>query len=240
MEYDKIERMASGQEVGSARSSAFPALMRKVYVWMTLALGITAFTAYLVASSPSLLSAIYGSKIALIGLIVVELGLVIGLSARIDKLSFPVAAIMFILYSVVNGATLSSIFVLYSPTAITKAFLVSAGMFAVMAVAGYTTRADLTKLGGYLTMALVGVVIAMLVNLFIGSSGFDLIISFVGVVVFIGLTAWDSQSIKRMLLEAEGEGEASKKVALMGSLSLYLDFINIFLYLLRFFGRGGD
>jgi len=240
MEYSKFERMVDEQEGVLARSAAFPALMRKVYVWMTLALGITALTAYGVASSPALLTAIYSSKIALIGLIVVELGLVMWLSARINKLSLSAATLLFILYSVVNGATLSSIFVLYSATAITKAFLVSAGTFAAMAVVGYTTRADLTKLGGYLMMALVGVIIASLVNMFIGSSGFDLIISFIGLAVFIGLTAWDSQMIKRMLLEAEDGGEAYQKVALMGSLSLYLDFINIFLYLLRFFGRGDD
>lgn len=240
MEYSKFEQMIDEQEGQLARSAAFPALMRKVYVWMTLALAITALTAYGVASSPALLSAIYSSKVAFFGLIIAELGLVIWLSARINKLSLSAATMLFILYSVINGATLSSIFVVYSAAAITKAFLVSAGTFGAMALIGYTTRTDLTKLGSYLTMALIGIIIATVVNMFIQSSGFDLVISYIGLAIFIGLTAWDSQMIKQMLLQADDDGEMYQKVALMGSLSLYLDFINIFLYLLRLFGRSDD
>lgn len=240
MEYSKFERMIDEQEGMLARSEAFPALMRKVYVWMTMALAITALTAFGVASSPALLSAIYSSKIVFFGLIIVELGLVMWLSARINKLSLASATLMFILYSVINGATLSSIFVVYSATAITKAFLVSAGTFAAMAFVGYTTKTDLSKMGSFLLMGLLGVIIAMVVNMFIQSSAFDLVISIIGLALFIGLTAWDSQSIKRMLMEAEDGSEMYQKVALMGSLSLYLDFINIFLYLLRFFGNSDD
>jgi len=240
MEYSKLERMIDQQEGVLARSQAFPSLMRKVYVWMSLALAITALTAYGVASSPSLLTAIFSSKIAFFGLIIAELGLVIWLSARIGKLSLTSATMLFILYSVINGATLSSIFVAYSPMVIAKTFLITAGTFAATAFVGYTTRRDLSRMGGIFTMALIGLIIASVVNIFLGSSLMDTIISYIGVAIFVGLTAWDSQAIKRMLLEAEDGGEMYQKVALMGSLSLYLDFINLFLYLLRIFGRNND
>lgn len=240
MEYSKLERMINEQEGVMARSAAFPALMRKVYVWMTMALAITAVTAYGVASSPSLLAAIYGSSVVFFGLIIVELALVIWLSARVDKLSLATATILFILYSVINGATLASIFVAYSPMVITKTFLITAGTFAAMAFVGYTTKKDLSKMGYILFMALIGLIIASLVNLFLKSTMFDLVVSYIGVAVFVGLTAWDSQKIKMLLLEAEDSSEMYQKVALMGSLTLYLDFINIFLYLLRIFGRSDN
>lgn len=240
MEYSKLERMIDQQEGVMARSAAFPALMRKVYVWMSMALAITALTAYGVASSPSLLTAIFSSKIAFFGLIIAELGLVIWLSARIGKLSLATATMLFILYSVINGATLSAIFVAYSPLVIAKTFLITAGTFAATAFVGYTTRRDLSRMGGILMMALIGLIIASVVNIFLGSSLMDTIISYIGVAIFVGLTAWDSQAIKRMLLEAEDGGEMYQKVALMGSLTLYLDFVNLFLYLLRIFGRSDD
>lgn len=219
---------------------AFPALMRKVYVWMTLALVITAFTAYGVAGSPALLQAIYGNRILFWGLIIGELALVWGVTAAINRLSLATATLLFVLYSVINGATLSCIFVVFSSTAITKTFLVTAGTFGVMSLIGYTTKTDLTSMGKLLFMALIGVIIATVVNMFVRSSGLDLIISYVGVLVFVGLTAYDTQKIKRMLAMSDSMDEGMQKVALLGALNLYLDFINLFLYLLRIFGSSKD
>lgn len=240
MEYSKFERMIDAQEGMLARSQAFPSLMRKVYVWMSMALAITALTAFGVASSPALLTAIFSSKLIFFGLIIAELALVIWLSARVDKLSLTTATMMFILYSVLNGAMLSSIFVIYAPMVIAKTFLITAGTFAAMAFVGYTTKTDLSKMGSILLMALIGLIIASVVNIFLKSSGMDLVISYIGVIVFVGLTAWDSQKIRQLLMQAEDGSEMYQKVALMGSLTLYLDFINLFLYLLRIFGRSDD
>ena len=176
-------------------AEAFPVLMRKVYVWMTLALVITGFTAYGVATSPGILQMIYGNSIVMWGLIIAEVGLVIGVSAAINRLSLTTATMMFILYSVINGALLSSIFMIYTASSIATVFFITAGTFGAMALVGYTTKTDLTSMGKILFMALIGLVIATLVNLFIKSSGFSLILSYVGVLIFVGLTAYDSQKI---------------------------------------------
>ncbi|MBR4921520.1 MAG: Bax inhibitor-1/YccA family protein [Prevotella sp.] len=219
-------------------SAAFPILMRKVYVWMTLALVITGITAYGVANSPGVLQAIYSNQILFWGLIIAEFALVIGVSAAINKLSLTVATLMFVLYSVINGALLSSIFLVYTQSSIATVFFITAGTFAAMAFIGYTTKTDLSSFGKYILMALIGVIIATLVNaFFVKSSVFDLILSYAGVLIFVGLTVYDSQKIKRMLEQAPDAGEAAQKYALLGALSLYLDFINLFIYLLRIFGR---
>lgn len=218
-------------------SEAFPVLMRKVYVWMTMALVITGLTAYGVATSPDILRAIYTKQILFWGLIIAEFAIVIGVSAAINRLSLTTATLMFILYSVINGALMSYIFLAYTASSIATVFFITAGTFAAMAVIGYTTKTDLTSLGKILMMALIGLIIATIVNLFIKSSGFTFILSYVGVLIFVGLTAYDSQKIKQMLLQAPDAGEAAQKLALLGALSLYLDFINLFLYLLRIFGR---
>lgn len=238
MDYNKdfeVKELAGGRQLPA--SLAFPALMRKVYVWMTLALVITGFTAYAVATSPALLMAIVTNRALLLGLIVAELALVIGVSAAINRLSLATATLMFVLYSVINGATLSVVFVVYTMSSITSVFFITAGTFAAMALVGYTTKKDLTSMGRYLLMALIGLIIATVVNLFMHSSGLEMILNYVGVLVFVGLTAYDSQKIKERLLMAEDGGEAAQKVALMGSLMLYLDFVNLFLYLLRIFGK---
>lgn len=219
-------------------SQAFPVLMRKVYVWMTLALVITGVTAYGVANSPGVISAIYSNQAVMWGLIIAELALVIGISAAINKLSLTTATLLFVLYSAVNGMVLSSVFLIYTASSIASVFFITAGTFAVMAFIGYTTKTDLTSLGKILLMALIGLIIASLVNVFfVKSTGFDLIISYVGVLIFVGLTAYDSQKIKQMLLMAPDAGEGAQKLALLGALSLYLDFINLFLYLLRILGK---
>ena len=236
MEQQDLDRLIREKE--GALSLAFPALMRKVYVWMTLALIITGVTAYGVAHSEVLMQSVYESRGVFWALLLAELGLVYGISRFIDRLSLTTATLLFILYSALNGATLSVIFLAYSADVITKVFFITAGTFGVMAAFGYFTKTDLTGLGKLLIMALVGLIIASLVNLLlVKSSSFDLILSYIGVLVFVGLTAYDSQKIKRMLAQAEDMGEGAQKMALLGSLTLYLDFINLFLYLLRIFGR---
>lgn len=223
-----------------AMSTAFPALMRKVFVWMTLALAITGLTAYGVATSPTILSLIFSSKVTFFGLIIAEFALVFAISGAINRLSLSTATLLFILYSVINGATLSTIFFAISVATIGKVFFITAGTFGAMALVGYTTKTDLTSMGKLLFMALLGIIIASVVNMFVGSSGLDLILSYVGVLVFVGLTAYDTQKIKQMCQSAPDAGESTQKLALIGALSLYLDFINLFLYLLRIFGNNRD
>ena len=217
-------------------SNVFSALMRKVYVWMTFALIITGVTAYGVASSPTLLTTIYTNSAIMWGLIIAEFVLVFAISGAINRLSLGTATLLFILYSVLNGATLSSIFVLYEMTSIAKVFFITSGTFGAMAFYGYTTKRDLTSIGKILFMALIGLIIATVVNMFLKSPGFDYILSYVGVAIFVGLTAWDSQKIKQMLQMQYDMSEGAQKLALLGALTLYLDFINLFLYLLRIFG----
>ena len=217
-------------------ASTFGTLMRKVYGWMTLALAITGLAAYYVAHT-SLIFTILNNPAILLGLIIVELALVFGISAAINKLSLTTATLMFILYSVINGVTLSSIFLVYTMTSITQVFLITAGTFGAMAVYGYTTKKDLTSIGKFLFMALIGLIIATIVNLFMKSTGLDLILSYLGVLIFVGLTAYDSQKIKQMCGSFEYADESAQKMALLGALTLYLDFINLFIYLLRIFGR---
>ena len=218
-------------------SGAFPVLMRKVYTWMTLALLITGVTAFGVASSPTLFMSL--SKM-MWGLIIAELALVFILSGAINRLSLGTATLMFIGYSVLNGAMLSSIFLVYEPMVIAKVFFITAGTFGAMAVYGYTTKKDLTSMGKILFMALIGLIIATVVNMFLKSPVFDYILSYIGVAIFIGLTAWDSQKIKEMLQTQYDMSEGAQKLALLGALTLYLDFINLFLYLLRIFGNNRD
>ncbi len=217
-------------------TSAFATLMRKVYVWMALALVITGLAAYYVANSGFIFT-LLNNQLLFWGLIIAELALVIGLSAAINKLSLTMATLMFVLYSVINGVTLSSIFLIYTAESITQVFLITAGTFGAMAFIGYTTKKDLSSMGKYLLMALIGLIIATLVNIFFKSSGMSMIISYVGVLIFVGLTAYDSQKIKEMCNSIEYVDESAQKLALLGALTLYLDFINLFIYLLRIFGK---
>ena len=236
MDYQELnyQNVATREEKAAV---AFPALMRKVYVWMSMALVITGLTAWLVSHNQSLIQLIYGNQVAIWVLIIAELGLVIGLSAAIHKLSLPVATLMFVLYSVINGAVLSSIFLVFSVQSIGTVFFITAGTFAAMSLFGYFTKSDLTSMGKLLMMAVIGLIIATVVNLFVKSSGLDMIISYAGVLIFVGLTAYDTQKIKQMCVQAPDMGETMQKLALLGSLSLYLDFINLFIYLLRIFGN---
>lgn len=235
MDYEEFNYSTLSRQEQLQSSLAFPVLMRKVYLWMALAMVITGLTSYYVASS-SLIELIYANQFLFWGLLIGEFALVIGLSAAIDKLSLPIATLMFVLYSVVNGATLSFIFLLYTATSIVSVFFITAVTFSVMAVYGYFTKKDLTSLGRLLFMGLVGIIIASLVNIFVQSSGMSLIVSYIGVLVFVGLIAYDSQKIKTMLMQAPDASESMQKLALLGALSLYLDFINLFLHLLRILG----
>lgn len=239
MDYEELTNVYS-RDRELEMSTAFPILMRKVYLWMTMALAITGITAYYVANDETLLTAIVTNQILFWGLIIAEFGLVIGLTAAINKLSLTTATLMFVLYSVINGATMSFIFLIYTASSVTNVFLITAGTFAAMAAFGYFTKADLSSLGKILMMALIGVIIATIVNIFTKSEGLAVILNYVGVLVFVGLTAYDSQKIKNMLLTAPDASEASQKIALLGALSLYLDFINLFLYLLRILGSRRD
>ena len=209
-------------------------VMRRVYGKMTLGLLLTALTAFLVVSSPAALSLLFSSTATIWILFAVEIGLVIYLSARLDKLSTGVAAALFYLYSALNGVVLAPIFLVYTGASIAMTFAITAGTFGAMTIFGYVTHQDLSKFGSILTMALIGLIVCVVVNIFWGNSMFDLLISIAGVFIFVGLTAWDTQAIKRMC--AESDPSMIGKVATMGALSLYLDFINLFLYLLRFFG----
>lgn len=217
--------------------AAFSVLMRKVYVWMTLALVITGFTAYYVAHSTSFVYTLMSSSGLMWGLIIAELALVIGLSAAIHKLSLTVATLMFVVYSIINGLTLSFIFLAYTESSIAQVFFITAGTFGAMALIGYTTKTDLTSLGKYLFMGLIGIIIATLVNLFFNNDMVTTIVSYLGVLIFVGLTAYDSQKIKKMCMSFEYADTNAQKMALLGALTLYLDFINLFIYLLRIFGR---
>ncbi len=213
-------------------------LFRQVYLWMAMALVITGFMAMLAADSPSLINLIYGSKITFFILIIAELALVFYLSARIQHISFTTATCLFIVYSLLNGLVFSSIFLLYTAESIASTFFVTAGTFGVMCIYGYVTKRDLTKLGNICLMGIIGLIIAGLVNLFLHSSTMSLIVSVVGVLIFVALTAYDTQKIKN-LLTAEGMqvNDSTKKLAVLASLTLYLDFINLFLFLLRFMGN---
>lgn len=219
------------------RSVAQASLFRSVYVWMTLALVITGFTALYVAKSYTLLNLMLQNQMAFWGVLIAELGLVFYMSARINRISFTTATILFIVYSILNGVTMSMLFLIYTISSIATTFFVTAGTFGAMALFGYATKKDLTRIGNLCIMGVIGLIIASLVNMFLHNSMMDLIISYVGVLLFVGLTAYDSQKIKQMLSGEDIEvNETTQKIALMGALTLYLDFINLFLYLLRILG----
>lgn len=220
--------------------SVVATLMRNVYIWMTLALVITGLTAMVTAKSEALMTFIFTNNWAVIALMILQLGLVFYFSARINRMSFSTATAVFILYSAITGLTFSSIFVVFSMSSIATTFFITAGMFAAMALVGSFTKKDLSGMGKFALMALIGLIIAGIVNMFLRNAMMDFIVSGIGVLVFAGLTAYDSQKIRQMLQMQSEINESTQKLALLGSLSLYLDFINIFLYLLRFFGSSRD
>lgn len=213
------------------------ALFRNVYVWMTMALAITGLVAMYMAKSLTLLQMILGSSFGMWGLLIAEIGLVWYLSARIRQISFTTATILFIIYSILNGATLSVIFLAYTASSIASTFFITAGTFAATGIYGYVTKKDLSSLGSLCIMGVIGLIIATVVNIFLASDALTMVISYIGVALFVGLTAYDTQKIKRLLLSNDMEvNEETQKIALLGALTLYLDFINLFLYLLRILG----
>lgn len=212
-------------------------LMYRVYAWMCVALAITAATAYYVASSPAIINTIFNNSIVLIGLFLGQLALVIVITSLLNRMSFAMAAGLFILYAATLGVTLSSIFLVYTYTSIFATFLVTSAMFGAMAIYGYFTKADLTSMGSYLFMAVIGLIIGGLVNMYFKSETFQYLISAAGVLIFTLLTAYDVQKIKRMTQEMNGDQQTMAKVSILGALILYLDFVNLFLYLLQFMGR---
>lgn len=212
-------------------------LLRSVYLWMTLALIITGFVAMYVAKSYTLVNMMIQNSMMFWGVLIAEVALVWYLSARIYKMSFTTATILFIIYSILNGVSMSILLLVYTASSIATTFFVTAGTFGSMAIFGYITKKDLTRIGSLCIMGIIGIIIASLVNLFLQNSMMDMIISYIGVLLFVGLTAYDSQKIKRLLSGDDIEvNEATQKIALMGAMTLYLDFINLFIYLLRILG----
>ena len=209
------------------------ALIRQVYAWMGAGLLVTALLAYVTISSPAIFSAVIGNRLVFYGLILGELGLVVALSGAINRLSAGTATLMFLVYSALNGVTLSIVFRVYTAESIGSTFFVTAGMFGAMSIYGSTTKKDLTSWGSFLFMGLIGIVIASVVNIFVGSSAVSWVVSAIGVIIFTGLTAYDTWKIKEMA----AAGVGGRKPAIIGALTLYLDFINLFLMLLRFTGR---
>ena len=210
--------------------------MVRVYNWMTTGLGITGMVAYTVADTPSLTEMIFGNSLISIGLIIVQIGLVFWLASRVMQMSVQQATGIFLLYAALTGVTFSVVFLTYTASSITSTFLVTAGTFGAMSFYGYTTKKDLTSWGSFLFMGLMGIIIASLVNMFLQSEAMNWVITYAGVLIFVGLTAYDTQKIKEMnILGNEGTDEDTKE-AIRGALSLYLDFINLFLMLLRIMG----
>lgn len=244
---DNYDRGSYVRSTTGSAATTFSGVMTRVYLWMTAALTLTAGTAFFTASSPALLQIIFGNSASIWILFILELGLVMGVSAGISRLSPTTATALFLLYSVVNGLTLSVIFFAYSIGTIYQAFFASALTFGAMSLFGYTTKKDLSGLGSFLFMGLIGLIIASVINIFWGNSVMDAIITYVGVFLFVGLTAYDTQKIKQMCYAVDqgsamgySDAAAPRRIAILGALTLYLDFINLFLYLLRLFGRNRD
>lgn len=218
------------------RTGSITEFMYKVYAWMTGGLVLSGATAWFVYTTPALFMPLVMNRIALYAILFTKLGLVMYLSTAFKRISYQAAAGIFIAYSVLLGVSLSVIFAVYTMSSIGMVFGITAGMFGTMALYGYVTKADLSSIGNLFGMALWGLIIAMVVNMFMASEGFSYLISFVAVILFTGLTAYDVQKIKMLGYEYAGTSE-EKKVALLGALTLYLDFVNLFLHLLRLLGK---
>lgn len=223
-----------------SQQQSISAFMYKVYGWMSAGLMLSAITAYAVFANPNIFRAIMGNKLIFYGLLFAQIGIAIMFAVRIRTMSYAAALVMFLTYAVLMGATLSVIFAVFQLPSIVSVFGITTGMFGVFALYGYFTRADLTSIGNLVLMALFGLIIASLVNMFMHNSTLDYVISFVGVLIFCALTAYDTQKIKEMGYSLMGQGEDASKVALLGAFTLYLDFINLFLFLLNLLGKRRD
>ena len=225
----------SSAQTSARAAERVSAFLRKVYGWMCLGLGVTAFVAFAVASAPALIEALVMNRLVFFALVLAELGLVFYLSARVQALAPATAALLFVVYSALNGVTLSVILLMYTGASIASTFVVTAGMFGAMAVFGTVTTRRLAGAGQFFLMGLVGLVLASIIGIFWHNDALQFLISVVGVIVFTGLTAWDAQRLKQMAVERDEALLGS--YAIVGALSLYLNFINLFLILLRFQGR---
>lgn len=240
-DYKTLGNDYQSTDAAQARTEVLNAFMRGVYQWMAGGLGLTALAAYYVASTPAIYNLVFGNTVVLIVLILATFGLVIAISAAIHKMSAATATGLFMLYSALNGVTLSCILKIYTGTSIASTFVICAGMFGAMSVYGLVTKKDLTSWGSFLFMGLIGIVIASIVNIFLKSTAMQFVISAVGVLVFVGLTAYDTQKLKVMGESApQNDSVAIRRGTILGALTLYLDFINLFLMLLRFFGQTRD
>ena len=228
--------MANYVSQQTAADVAVSTLLKSVYMQMAAALSITGLVAYFLSQSVDFWMFLTENQFAIWVVLIAQIGLVLWISARLMQMSMTSATLLFILYSAMMGVTMSTIFMIYTMSSIASVFFITAGMFLAMSLIGYFARLDLTRLGSILFMALIGVIIASVVNIFLGSEFLYWIISYVAVVVFVGLTAYDTQKIKQMLTEYGQVDDMGHKLALFGALNLYLDFINLFLYLLRIFG----
>ncbi|MBC8946475.1 MULTISPECIES: Bax inhibitor-1/YccA family protein [Xenorhabdus] len=232
---DRYQR-SSGSIVQQA-GSGIQTYMAQVYGWMTCGLLLTAFVAWYVANTPEILSAIFSNSIVFYGLIIAQLALVFVLSGLVHKMSGALATGLFMLYSMLTGLTLSSIFVVYTSSSIASTFVISAAMFGALSVYGYTTKRSLSGLGSFLFMGLIGIVLASLVNIWLKSPALMWAITYIGVLIFAGLTAYDTQKLKEMGAELDvNDKENLRRYSITGALTLYLDFINLFLMLLRILG----
>lgn len=220
--------------------SRFDALMYRVYAWMGIGLAITAISSWMASTSAAFMQVVTTNVLVMIGLVVAQFALVLALSFFLPRLSFPVAAGCFVLYSLLTGLMLSSIFIVFTQASLVTTFIITAGTFVAMSLYGYFTKADLSTMGNTMLMMLFGLIIAMVVNMFVKSTRFELLISAVGVVVFTLLTAFDTQKIKVISSQIAADANTMGKIALFGALTLYLDFINLFLFLLRFTGKQRD
>ncbi len=209
----------------------------RVYVWMTAGLLLTALAAVITLSSQTLLNLVFGNRMVFYALIFGELGLVIALSAAINRISSGTATLLFLLYSALNGVTFASIFLVYTGSSIASTFVISAGTFGAMSLYGFATKRDLTGWGSFFFMGLVGIIIASLVNIFLQSAMVTWVVSYLGVFIFVGLTAYDTQKLKRIGESGFGDAGQRRKAVILGALTLYLDFINLFLMLLRVLGN---
>ncbi len=232
--------VAASESSGISLQQSLSAFIVKVYGWMAFALAVTALSSWTVVSSPELLRLVVLNKLVFYGLIIGELLLVVGVVGLINKISASTATALFIAYSVINGLTLSAILIRFTGATIGSTFIVTAGLFGVMALIGTVTKRDLTSVGNIAFMALLGVIIASIVNFFLQSSTLYWILTYVGVVVFVALTAYDAQKIKAMFLDGDDSSESRGKIAILGALALYLDFINLFILLLQIFGGRRD
>lgn len=226
-------------EIGSAEATE-RGFMQQVYLWMSLGLALTGAIAWAVANNPSLMRALLGNSFGFLFLVIAQLGLVFWLSAAISRISLTAATIGFSVYATLNGVILSTIFIVYAASSIASTFFITAGTFAAVSIYGFTTKQNLTSIGSFSFMALIGIIIASLVNMFLKSPAIEWIISYAGVAIFIGLTAYDTQKLKAIHQQGFSGGEMMQKLALLGALTLYLDFINLFMMLLRIIGRRRD